>query len=300
MNAIADEQGTLYIGCPVWAVEHWRGSLYTSNASRASWLSQYSAVFNTVEGNSTFYALPSLETARRWSESVQAGFQFALKVPRAISHDRRLDGAQRELADFIAVAEVLHQAGCLGPSFLQLPPDFGPMEQSSLASFLESLPNHLPWSVEVRHAGWFDQAKNELWLDSMLRELKMDKVLFDSRPLYSKPPDDEIEKVSQKRKPKTPIRTTVTARHPFLRIVGRNRIEDTQPWIDEWAPIIADWLRRGLSPFVFTHAPDDKYAPAFARRMHDAISANLPTLPPLPPWLGETEQATKLKQLDLF
>ena len=300
MNENTETIGKLYIGCPVWACEHWRGSLYTNTASRSSWLGQYSAVFSTVEGNSTFYALPNLETARRWSTSVQSGFRFALKVPRAISHDRRLVRAEADLANFVAVADVLHQAGCLGPSFLQLPPDFGPREQLALEAFLRALPNHLPWSVEVRNAGWFDQAQNEKWLDSILFELQMDKVLFDSRPLYSKPPDDEVEKVSQTRKPKTPIRTTVTARHPFLRVVGRNRIEDTQPWIDQWAPTIADWLQQGLSPFVFTHAPDDKYAPAFARQMHQSISMNLLSLPALPPWPGETEQSAKLKQLDLF
>jgi uncharacterized protein YecE (DUF72 family) len=76
-----------YLGCPVWACEKWKGTLFTSSAPRASWLTEYSTVFNTVEGNSTFYALPALDTVRRWADSVPSGFRFALKFPQVISHE---------------------------------------------------------------------------------------------------------------------------------------------------------------------------------------------------------------------
>jgi uncharacterized protein YecE (DUF72 family) len=300
MTLSAAPNGLLYLGCPVWACDHWRGALYRSTAARATWLGQYSSVFQTVEGNSTFYALPNLDTARRWAESVQAGFRFSLKVSRSISHDRRLRDADRELDAFLAVARVLHEHDVLGPSFLQLSPDFAPTEQSALESFLVKLPRELPWAVEVRHPDWYDQSTHESWLDGLLAELGMDKVLFDSRPLYSKPPSDDVERESQRRKPKTPIRETVTAKHPFLRIVGRNRIDEAMPWIELWAPIIAQWLRAGLSPYIFTHAPDDRFAPQFARVMHAAIQRHIPELPAMAPWPGEVEESSKPKQLDLF
>jgi len=289
-----------YLGCPVWACEHWRGSLYTAKAPRADWLRQYSGVFGTVEGNSTFYALPSLDTAKRWAEYVARGFQFSLKVSRAVSHEKRLRGAEKELAAFVEVADVLDVHRCLGPSFLQLPPDFSPQERQVLESFLRSLPTYLPWAVEVRHLDWYDSGPNEKWLDDLLTELRIDKVLFDSRPLYSKPPSDEIEKVSQTRKPKTPIRQTVTGQHPFLRIVGRNHLDEVQPWIDEWAPVIAGWIAHGRQPFVFTHAPDDKFAPEFARRMYAGIQSSLPSLPDLPAWPGELAAKNAKLQRTLF
>jgi uncharacterized protein YecE (DUF72 family) len=172
-----------FLGCPVWACDHWRGSLYTSKAPRADWLKQYSHVFRTVEGNSTFYALPNLETARRWSETVPRGFQFSLKMPRSISHERRMRNTERELQAFLEVADVLDQRRCLGPSFLQLPPDFAPADREVLESFLRQLPTHLPWALEVRHFDWYDSGPNEWWLDDILRDLRIDKVLFDSRPL---------------------------------------------------------------------------------------------------------------------
>ena len=289
-----------YLGCPVWACDHWRGSLYTAKAPRADWLKQYSSVFGTVEGNSTFYALPSLETAKRWAESVAKGFLFSLKVSRSVSHNRRLKNAEKELQSFIDVADVLDVHRCLGPSFLQLPPDFGPSERDTLESFLTSLPTYLPWALEVRHFDWYDSGPNEKWLDELLTELRMDKVLFDSRCLYSKPPSDDVEKVSQSRKPKTPVRRTVTGEHPFLRMVGRNNLEDVTPWIHEWAPVIAGWIASGLKPFVFTHAPDDRFAPEFARRMHAAIRLLLPSMPELPTWPGEAAARNQQGQKTLF
>lgn len=290
----------IFLGCPVWACDHWRGSLYTSKAPRADWLKQYSSVFGTVEGNSTFYALPSLETAQRWADSVARGFKFSLKVPRSISHDKRLRDAEKELKAFIEVADILDVARCLGPSFLQLPPDFSPDNRSVLEKFLRELPTYLPWALEVRHFDWYDAGPVERWLDNLLTELRIDKVLFDSRPLYSKPPADDIEKASQSRKPKTPIRQTVTGEHPFLRIVGRNNLDDVTPWIEEWAPVITGWIAKGLTPFVFTHAPDDKFAPEFARRMHAAVKKMLPSLPEMSAWPGEAAAQDARKQRTLF
>ncbi len=290
----------LFLGCPVWACDHWRGSLYTPKAPRADWLKQYSSVFGTVEGNSTFYALPSLETAQRWADSVARGFQFSLKMPRSISHDKRLRDAEKELKAFLEVADILDVARCLGPSFLQLPPDFSPDSRSILEKFLRELPTYLPWALEVRHFDWYDAGPVERWLDDLLTELRIDKVLFDSRPLYSKPPADDIEKASQSRKPKTPIRQTVTGEHPFLRIVGRNNLDDVTPWIEEWAPVIAGWIAKGLTPFVFTHAPDDKFAPEFARRMHAAVKKLLPSLPEMSGWPGEAVAQDARKQRTLF
>ena len=223
-------------------------------------------MFNTVEGNSTFYGLPAIDVAKRWADESAEGFQFALKVPRLISHDAQLVGCERDLDALIQFAAVLHESGRLGPSFLQLPPTFGPDSATVLESFLDRLPGEMQWAVEVRHHDWFDQGKHEEHLNQMLRSRGSDKVLFDSRPLYQSPPDDEIEAVSQTRKPKTPVRQTVTATRPMLRLVGRNRIELVDRFINQWVPIVESWVQNGLEPFVFLHAPDDTFAPALAKR----------------------------------
>jgi uncharacterized protein YecE (DUF72 family) len=286
------------LGCPVWACPDWVGALF-STKDRKKWLGEYSSVFGTVEGNSTFYGLPAMDTVRRWAESSGDEFRFCLKFPKAISHDRRLIDAEVETGLFLDILTVLADADRLGPSFLQLSPTFSAVEMDRLTSYLQTLPTEFPYAVEVRHPDFFDQGATEKALDEMLRELKIDRVLFDSRPLFSKPPSDEAEEASQAKKPRSPHRTTVTGSRPMLRLVGRNSVDDTLPWIEEWAVVIADWINAGLTPYVFAHSPDEKFAPEFAARLHAELQSHLSSLPDLAAWPGLAKE-TGPKQLSLF
>ncbi|NQV28009.1 MAG: DUF72 domain-containing protein [Rhodopirellula sp.] len=287
-----------HLGCPVWACPGWVGSLF-STKDRKKWLHEYSSVFGTVEGNSTFYGLPAMETVKRWAESSCDRFRFCLKFPKAISHDRRLIDAEVETELFLNILKVLADADRLGPSFLQLPPTFSAVEMDRLANYLQTLPTDFPCAVEVRHRDFFDNGSVEKELDDMLRELKIDRVLFDSRPLFSTPPSDETEEAAQAKKPRSPYRTTVTGSRPMLRLVGRNSVDDTLPWIEEWVAVIADWINSGLDPYVFTHSPDDRFAPEFAARLHLQLQSHLSALPDQPEWPGRTKENGP-RQLSLF
>ncbi|MEZ6088599.1 MAG: DUF72 domain-containing protein [Pirellulaceae bacterium] len=284
------------LGCPVWACPEWQGSLYKRGSNREQWLTQYSRVFMTVEGNSTFYGLPDSKTAIRWCRGTADGFRFALKFPRSVTHDAMLEGPLDELDPFLDLLGILEQHDRLGPSLLQLPPNFDGQRLSVLQRFLESLPSEFPVAVEVRHADYFDQGPIENKLHRLLKRLKIDQALFDSRPLFSEPPDDEIERVSQSRKPRSPLRTHRIGRHPMLRLVGRNRLEKVTPWLDSWAQVVAQWIHDGGEPYVFTHAPDDRYAPVMASMFHDALTQYIPDLPEMPTWLGRLQPM----QLELF
>jgi uncharacterized protein YecE (DUF72 family) len=269
------------IGCPVWACGEWRGTLFPEKAPRTSWLRHYSAVFGTVEGNSTFYTLPSVETARRWADEAADGFRFALKFPRAITHEAELVDCDAVTGRFLEILAALHERDRLGPSFLQLGPAFDGRRFDALARYLRSLPSEFPWAVEVRHADWFDEGRFENALNQLLREVGMDRALFDSRALFSRPPSDEWEVESCRRKPRSPLRRTVTGPRPMLRLVGRNRIEEADPWLTEWAGPVAEWIRAGHEPYVFLHAPNDRHAPELAARFHEALRRHLPELPDL-------------------
>lgn len=288
-----------YLGCPIWACPQWTGQLFTRHAKREDWLGQYSQVFHAVEGNSTFYGLPAHQTVRRWANSVDDRFRFVLKFPRTISHDRRLVGAEIETGEFLGVLETLKYAGRLGPSFLQLPGRFGPRQLDDLAEFLGELPRDFPYAVEVRHRDFFDKGENEQALNSLLTELHVDRVIMDSRPLFSDPPADEYERESQTRKPRCPARRIVTGRRPILRLVGRNDIERVIPWIREWAPVVAGWIISGLTPYVFTHAPNPLHAPTLARMFHDELRKHTQRVPELAAWPGEAEDKPAT-QLALF
>ena len=254
-----------FLGCPVWNCQEWEGTVYPTGARKSKWLYHYTRMFNTVEGNSTFYGLPPQKTVLRWADESANGFRFALKVPRSISHDARLVNCRKQLDDFLEIVDVLHQADRLGPSFLQLSPSFGPDSIDVLRRFLKHLPQEYPWAVEVRHLAWFDQSDNENRLNDLLRECGCDKVLFDSRPLYQAEPDTVTEEAAQRRKPKTPVRQTVTGSRPLLRFIGRDHIEMAARFIEQWVPIFSHWIAQGHKPYIFTHCPNDRFAPELAR-----------------------------------
>lgn len=284
-----------YLGCPIWACEDWVGSIFTSR-SRQSWLAEYSAAFNTVEGNSTFYGLPASDVVQRWADQTAEGFRFCLKFPSTITHERQLVDAEAETAEFLDRLAILHRAGRLGPSMLQLPPFFAGRQLPQLEKFLNALPDEFPYAVEVRHLDYFDRGSCENQLNHLLYSLGMDRALFDTRALFSKPASDPLERKSQDRKPQSPHRATVTGQRPMLRFVGRNDHGEASQWIEEWVAVVAKWIRQGLSPFVFTHSPDDKFSPLFAAEFHVRLSQHLPSLQPLPAWPG-----TKIdKQQSLF
>ena len=289
-----------FIGCPVWASASWVGKVFSPAARREQWLGQYSSAFNAVEGNSTFYGLPRKETVERWAADTAAGFRFALKFPQAISHVRQLVDAETETAEFLNLLHVLRTADRLGPAFLQLPPQFSAQQLPVLERYLQSLPRDFQYAVEVRHRSLFDEGAAEAKLDSILTEFGINRVLYDSRPLFAYPPEDDFEEKAQRQKPRSPLRRTVTGPQPMLRIIGRNDVSACDRWLEDWATIVAGWIQQGLTPYVFTHAPNDFYCPDLARRFHDALRVHLPALPHLPPWPGETLSAPAAVQGRLF
>jgi len=136
-------------------------------------------------------------------------------------------------------------------------------------------------------------------------------VLFDSRPLNSLDASDETEQASQSRKPKSPFRTTLTGKRPMVRLIGRNDASEIIGYLEWWAIQIANWIRDGYQPWIFTHAPDDAFAPGLARLLHELIRLELPDLAELPNWKtmddskaeakiesGKPDEA--LKQMRLF
>ncbi|MBC8113492.1 MAG: DUF72 domain-containing protein [Candidatus Saccharimonas sp.] len=290
-----------FLGCPAWAHAPWVGRVFPKGTKRGEFLRRYSMLFNSVEGNATFYGMPTLDTVRRWADESLPGFRFALKFPRVISHERQLVGAESETRFFLSVLEILHQADRLGPSFLQLSPSFSGAQLPALAAYLRELPPEFPYAVEVRHSDYFDHGSCEHSLDELLLRLHVDRALFDSRALFSAAPVDKHEEEARRRKPNSPLRQTATGPRPMLRFVGRNDIEASRPWLSEWVPVVADWLAEGRTPYVFLHTPDDLYAPDLARAFHLELSKRIAGLPPLPSWPSNTANVSNAKkQLELF
>ncbi len=107
-----------FLGCPAWSNRDWIGKVFRKGVETSDLLREYSRIFNTVEGNTLFYALPPLATVERWMAESAEGFRFAPKFPKSISHERRLSGADEENKAFFKILEALAHGDKLGVTFL--------------------------------------------------------------------------------------------------------------------------------------------------------------------------------------
>jgi len=269
----------LHVGCAMWTHPAWPGRHLPQPLPQRDRLRSYATLCNAVEGNTTFYATPSVGTVRSWAEQTAPDFRFILKLPKVITHERRLVDVGEPLRAFLAAIEPL------GPRthalWVQLPPSFDPTGLGALAGFLRRLPDEYRYAVEVRHRAFFEGSRWEGRLEEVLGAVGAEWVDFDTTALFESPPISEAERESWMKKPRLPRRSRALTAHPIVRYIGRDEVERTvdgwQPWLDT----VVDWLREGRSPTVFIHTPDNVDAPVLARRFHDDVRARLPELEPL-------------------
>ncbi len=288
-----------YLGCPVWSKKQWVGELFTSDAKPADFLRQYASVFNTVEGNTTFYALPKPASVRRWREETPPHFKFCFKFPKTISHQLRLQDTGQETLTFLNRLAPLGEK--LGPLFVQLPPSFGFDELPALENFLKSLPREFNYAVEARHRDFFNEMAREEKFNDLLRSLGVGRVIFDTRGLHAAEiaDDDYFTRDAKRRKPKMPVRFVATNEFPFVRFVGHPIIENNELHLLQWASTVVKWLEEGKRPYVFMHAPDDFYAPHLARYFHALVGKISKDAGQLSLWPSE-QGRTPEEQLKLF
>lgn len=158
----------IYLGTQGWNYEGWTGAFYPANTRSKDTLGLYSKIFDSVEIDSTFYAVPAEGAVRGWEERTPRGFKFSVKLPSEITHKNRLQGSEDVLSHFIERINLLKEK--LGCILIQLPPDFSPGEHKSLSSFLKLLPGHTRFAIEFRDPKWVS--------DKTLDELRDHNVAF--------------------------------------------------------------------------------------------------------------------------
>jgi uncharacterized protein YecE (DUF72 family) len=148
------------LGTSGWSYNEWVGPFYT--ILDKSKLRAYTRVFETVEIDSTFYRYPSKGTVMGWTRYSPDGFVFSAKLPKLITHDKRLsleDGIEQDVQRFIELMEPLSLSGKLGCILIQLPPKFN-FRPDELEDFFKILPTHVKFAVEFREQSWM---RNETW-----------------------------------------------------------------------------------------------------------------------------------------
>jgi uncharacterized protein YecE (DUF72 family) len=154
----AESSRVIRVGCAGWSIPKEHAGLFPPHGTH---LARYAARFPAVEINSSFYRPHRTATYARWAATVPADFRFAVKVPREITHRRRLVDTGDLLDRFLAEAGAL--GGKLGPLLVQLPPSLA-FAVPVATSFFTALRERFAGDVvcEPRHPSWFAPATEEL------------------------------------------------------------------------------------------------------------------------------------------
>jgi uncharacterized protein YecE (DUF72 family) len=141
------------VGTSGFSYPAWRGAFYPEKLPESKMLGHYATRMGAVEINNTFYRMPTPETLARWAAETPDAFRFALKSPRRITHDRRLNDVSSAVERLEQAARALGDK--LGPILFQLPPNFK-KDLPRLDDFLATLPPGLRAAMEFRHPSWFE------------------------------------------------------------------------------------------------------------------------------------------------
>jgi uncharacterized protein YecE (DUF72 family) len=277
--------GRFFIGSAVWAHQGWVGNFFPKGTKQADYLREYAKRLTTVEGNTTFWATPSVETVLRWAQDTPANFRFCPKLPRSVSHAGQLMPHLSEAQRFV---DLMRNLGTrLGPMFLQLPPRYSPKLNNDLQKFLAAWPREVKLAIEVRHLDWFGEPHHSV-LNDLLRAHDVARVLIDTRPIRNLP-DAKIEggkvqvlvEQAQERKPDVPLLPERTASFTFVRYIGSPDVLANAVLLDEWADRMAGWLKDEATVFAFCHCPDETFSPQICRELHQRVAAQV-KIDPLP------------------
>jgi uncharacterized protein YecE (DUF72 family) len=251
-----------HIGTSSWQFEGWSGIFYPEKMPVKGYLAHYVTQFDTVEVNTSFYALPRATTIVDWVETAPEGFTFALKAPRAITHEKKLAGAERETLAFLDVLRSL--GGAAAPALLQLPPDFSRRRYGrALADYLEWLAPRLDGlrvAVEVRAADLMTSA-----FAAYVAHLGMafTLVVREGTPDLFAPWLAVVEAGD-------------APRFAFIRWIGDDRngpkgdadlVNPRDAELQEWAARIETLAAAGQEVYGYMHNPYEGHAPASVRRL---------------------------------
>jgi uncharacterized protein YecE (DUF72 family) len=157
----------------------WNGIFYPQPASKKKKggfddLAFYAEHFDTVEVNSSFYGVPTVQTTKGWVSRTPKNFDFSLKLYQKFTHPEMFlkatgrdpaDLDRKDVDEFRAAIDPLAQAGKLGALLAQFPASFKnePASRGYLEWLLEAFKDY-PVAVELRHRSFSDDPAETLQL----------------------------------------------------------------------------------------------------------------------------------------
>jgi len=162
------------IGTAGWSIP--RASAFRCDAT-GTHLQRYAHVFRCAEINSSFYRPHAVSTYAKWRESTPPDFRFAVKAPRTITHELKLQATREPFVTFLSETDGLAEKR--GPILVQLPPSLA-FDASVVTRFLDEVRTVYsgPMACEPRHATWFAAA-----VSSLLNQYDVSRVAADPPPV---------------------------------------------------------------------------------------------------------------------
>lgn len=263
------------LGTQGWNYDAWVGVFYPSGTRATDFLSVYARAFDTVEVDSTFYAIPPASTVRGWAARTPPGFVFSLKMPQVITHEKRLLDAQDDTSLFLERARGLGDK--LGPVLLQMGPDFGIRELPALAAYLPTLPRDMSFAIEFRRREWITRE-----VHALLAEHGVALALSDGRWI----PRETLLRLAEQ---PTAAFHYVRWMGPDRSITDFSRIQvDRSREIERWAEVLARIARAGPDAYGYVNNHFAGHSPQTARELQRALG------------LRSVDPATLGEQFSLF
>ncbi len=266
-----------FIGLPAWAFSGWNNVYFNSTPSS---LASYSSVFNTVEGNTTFYHIPDDTTVEKWRQSVTGtDFQFCFKLPKSITHQRNPNLADLEL--FLNRIEPLFQY--CGPFLLQFPSTTGPDDLQKMESIVCRLPEQLRCTIEVRNDEFFTQPE---LLNELIGKYQLGRVVMDTRAIFQGDRTHPEVLAALHAKPDLPVLGHVYNGLLLVRLLLHPDLVSNDAYIEQWANRFAHALSLGYQCYMMIHCPNNQHCPDLSVQFHNRLRSIMKddAFPPLPGW----------------
>jgi len=259
----------LVLGTQSWTAEGWEHAFYPKGLDRKHWITYYSGIYNAVEIDSTFYAIPRRSTVQSWRENTRDGFFFAAKMVQTITHEKRLQGVKKELDVFLSTIGELKEK--LAVILIQLPyynkkafENYDAFHEG-LNGFLEMLPKEFRFAVEVRNRQYLQK--------SLFDTLKRHNIAYTLQDIRYMPPPAEVMSMND----------VVTSDFAYCRLIGdREGIEaetqvfDKEVWprekeLADWASILIRLSNQVQKVFAFINNHYSGFAPGTLARLKAAM-----------------------------
>lgn len=264
------------LGTCAWSHEDWRGVFYPDHLPPARRLEFFAQHLGGVEIDSTFYHTPSPQVAAHWAAVTPADFIFTCKLPREITHERRLRESAELVHQFLDGIAALRPK--LGAVLIQLPPSFSlRYDETALREFLPSLPRGWPFAVEFRRREWHLPR-----IAHLLTEHGVAWVWSDQTALAQQA-EGALEFAPE------------TADYAYIRLMGdletkysgegstlhtyRGLVWPRDASLDNWAARIRETLTRLRRVIVMANNHFEGFAPETCRRLADRLGLRLPPIP---------------------